>query len=129
MKSRNALLIGSALAGVTLLLLSALPSQHGIALLAVILAAAAAVYAGSALAEAQKGVLQLETSVFIIVASTAVLGLWYSPLFLAVGYIGHGVWDALHHPHRIGAPAGAWFPPFCMVYDLIVGAFILVKYV
>ena len=128
MRSRNALLVGSALAGVTLLLLWALPTQHGIALLAVILAAAAAVYAGAALAESHKAVLLLETSVFVIVALIAVLGLWYSPLFLAVGYVGHGVWDALHHPHRIGAQAGAWFPPFCMAYDPIVGAFILVKY-
>lgn len=112
------LLAGAALAAVTGLLMVWLPPRHGLELAAVILGAAAAVYAGSALREGRRAVVRLETGAALVVGGLAVLGLWVSVGFLVAGYVLHGLWDQLHHPHRIGARAGSTFPTTCLVYHV-----------
>ena len=56
----------------------------------------------------------------------AMLGLWWTSLWIAVGYVLHGVWDYLHHPRRIRTGIRRWFPPFCATFDLLVAVYILV---
>lgn len=51
-----------------------------------------------------------------------------SKLVLAAGYLAHGVWDAVHHPRAVTTPVRTWYPPFCAVFDLIVFAFVLVRF-
>lgn len=121
-------LVGSLLALATAVAVTLLGKPRGPELLAAVLVAAAAVYPGAALAHGRRRVLLLETLLMIAFAACAILGLWYSYTLLALGYLAHGAWDLLHHPHRAGAPAGRWFPPLCLVYDLLVGAFILGVY-
>ncbi len=126
MKVLGPVLVGLGLAIATIVVAQLLPTDRTLMLLAVILGASASVYAGAALAEQHADNIRLETTVFVILSVAAVLGLWFSPWFLVGGYVAHGVWDFFHHPHRIGAKAGPWFPPFCGAYDLIVGLFIVV---
>ena len=122
-------LTGVALAAVTYVLVDRfLGYRQGLELLAAILVAAGVVYIGAALAHGGRRVLRLETIVGVGFAVWALLTLWYAPRLMGVGYIAHGFWDLLHHPHRVGARAGKWFPPFCLVYDVLVGLLILTRY-
>jgi hypothetical protein len=50
----------------------------------------------------------------------ATLGVWRSPLFLAVGYLAHGLWDLAHHQKGIPTRVTAWWPPFCLAYDWVM---------
>jgi hypothetical protein len=105
-----------------------LPRQHGLELAGAVLALAAAVYMGAALSQGQRRLLRVEVVLGLGFFAAALLGMWYWPPVLAVGYFLHGTWDLLHHPFRLGAQVGRFFPPFCMVYDWIVGLAILARY-
>ena len=62
--------------------------------------------------------LSLESAVFAMFALAAVVGLKRN-LWIIVGALaGHGVFD-LAHPHLIANPGvPAWWPTFCMPYDI-----------
>ena len=128
MKQLSPPLLGLAAAVVVCVVVSQLPSRHGLEFFALFLAATAAVYIGSALSAGRRGVIFLETVIGLAIFATALAGLWYSSALLAVGYVAHGAWDFFHHPHRAGAEAGKSFPPLCWAYDWVVGAFILFRY-
>jgi hypothetical protein len=102
------------------------PRDVTIAVLGVILAGAAAVYPGAALHQGDARATRIETVMWAVVAAVAVLGLSHDVAWLGLGYLIHGAWDGLHHPLRVGAGAGRWFPPFCLVYDVIVAGYIWV---
>lgn len=121
-------LVGLLLALATVVAVALLGRPRGPELLAVLLVAAAAVYPGAALAHGTRRTLVIETLVMIAFAAIALLGLWHSLTLLAIGYFGHAGWDLLHHRRRIGAAVGSKFPPFCLVYDVAVGALILAIY-
>lgn len=121
-------LLGLLLALATAVAVALLGRPRGPELLAAVLAAAAAVYPGAALAHGRRGTLLMETVAMIAFAAVALLGLWHSLTLLAFGYFGHAGWDLLHHPRRIGAEAGSAFPPFCLVYDIAIGLLILAIY-
>ncbi|SDM38505.1 hypothetical protein [Allokutzneria albata] len=44
---------------------------------------------------------------------------------VAAGWLGHAVWDALHH--RAGRVVPAWYAEFCIVFDVLVAASILLS--
>jgi hypothetical protein len=118
-------LTGLAIAVVMCLAVTQLSARRGLDVLAAILVAAAAIYAGSALSGETGRVRVLETVQFLIFFATALAGLWYSPALMAAGYVAHAIWDFFHHPHRVGARAGAFYPPFCLVADVVFAVFIL----
>ncbi len=62
--------------------------------------------------------LSLESTVFVTFALASVVG-FKSNLWIIVGALaGHGVFD-LAHPHLITNPGvPAWWPAFCMTYDI-----------
>jgi hypothetical protein len=45
-----------------------------------------------------------------------------SRIAIAVGLLGHAGWDAVHHLTDLGTRAPSWFPPFCMVADVMLAA-------
>jgi len=128
MRKLGPALLGLLLAGITAVVVALLGRPRGPELLAAILVAAAAVYPGAALALGKRGTIALESVLFLAFTAVALLGLWYSFALLAVGYFAHAAWDLLHHPHRAGARAGTFFPPFCLVYDVLVGFLVLGLY-
>jgi len=85
------------------------------------------VYFGFAVAEGEAWGLLLEFNVagaFLLLGAVA---LWAdSPTLLAAGYLAHGLWDLAHHPRAVRTPVQPWYPPFCVVFDLVVAAFVLV---
>jgi hypothetical protein len=62
--------------------------------------------------------LSLETAMFFVFVSAAVLG-FKTNLWIVVGALAvHGVFD-IAHPHFIANPgAPVWWPAFCMTYDI-----------
>lgn len=63
-------------------------------------------------------------SVFV---ASAILGLWVTPWFIAARLFAHGVWDLHHHYNRASlACIPGWYIPFCVVYDWLAGAILVI---
>lgn len=124
----RATLVGALLAGVTALFVWLLPEPvHGLHFLAVLLGFIAGAYLGFAVADGTGRALLVEATAIALFVGVAAASLWLqSPALLAVGYLAHGVWDALHHPRAITTEITPWYPPFCLTYDVLVGLFVLV---
>jgi hypothetical protein len=56
----------------------------------------------------------------------ALAGLSLNAAWIGGGYIAHGFWDLVHHRPGLHADTPKWYIPFCVVYDWIVGAFLIV---
>ena len=54
------------------------------------------------------------------------LGVATIPVFIALTKPVAQHWDLFHHHHGPYAHTPHWYIPFCVVYDWIVGAFLLV---
>ncbi|MDQ1147836.1 hypothetical protein QE429_004663 [Bacillus sp. SORGH_AS 510] len=89
------------------------------------LAYTACVYAGAALSDSRIKWISVEFAVSLVLFNFALLGLLYSPIWVGVGFILHGIWDMLHHPKLIKTSVVRWFPPLCAVFDFIVAFFIM----
>ncbi len=109
--------------GAPLLFLSKLA---GFQFAAVMLGFVGAIYFGFGIADGRVSVLLIEfltSGVFLFVG---VVALWAdAPVVLAAGYAAHAVWDLVHHPRAVPTPVRSWYPPFCVVFDLVFAAFIL----
>ena len=84
----------------------------------------AAIYVGFAVADGRPKVIAVECSVtfaFVVVAAAAITG---SPWLLVAGMAGHGLKDLCQHRSHFVANT-RWWPPFCMVVDWVVAAFIV----
>jgi hypothetical protein len=90
------------------------------------LALIAAVYIGFAVADGRRQVIAVECCVaatFVVIAAASVTG----PAWLLVlGYAGHGAKDLWQHRRRYVSQT-RWWPPFCLVVDLIVALVIAVE--
>ncbi len=83
----------------------------------------AAVYVGPALARGAPGdAFELLASVGFFLL--AIAGLAGAEVWLAAGYILHGMWDAFHVDlaHTV---LPAWYAPACIGFDWVVGVWIL----
>jgi hypothetical protein len=101
-----------------------LPKQVGLELLSLLLTFIAGVYAGFALLDARKREFAIELFGVLVIFALAAAALWASPVYLAAGYIFHGVWDALHHPKGIQTVIPRGYAPFCLIVDVPIGVFI-----
>lgn len=64
----------------------------------------------------------MEAAGIAVFVSMAAASLWFaSPALPAAGYLAHGVWDVAHHPRAITTAVAGWYPPFCLVYDVLGG--------
>lgn len=91
---------------------------------AILLAMIAGVYVGFAVNDGRPHLLVLETVVALGFCALVFVGMWKWPILIAVGYFLHAVWDLLHHPFKLGARVRQWYPPACVIYDVLVGGFI-----
>jgi hypothetical protein len=68
--------------------------------------------------------LLIEIGGLVLFSALAVVGLKYSPWVLAAAWFGHIGWDTLlHSPDMAFVPT--WYPPLCIGFDLVVGAYIV----
>jgi hypothetical protein len=86
------LALGTVIAGLLI------PKERAVDVFALLLFGIAAVYGGFVFADGRPREIFIELSNFAIVGALTFLGLWISPVWLAVGYFAHGGWDLAHHP-------------------------------
>lgn len=105
-----------------------LDGPEDVQLFALYLAFTACFYVGAALADGKQPWFSLEIGISIPVFVCSWLGLWHTPLWIAVGYTIHGVWDLFHHPRWIPTRTVRWFPPVCAVFDFAVALYLVVRF-
>ena len=120
-------LLGVALAGVTVALISGLPDLSSRIVLALILAAASGSYHWYALIRKEGAFITIELIFLGLFSFLAVLGCFMSPIYLALGFFLHGFWDLVHHPRYLRSPGPAWYQPMCLAFDWVVAVFIALK--
>ena len=90
------------------------------------LIAIAAIYIGFAVSDGRPKIIAVESAVafaFVVVAAAAVTG---TPWLLVAGLAGHGLKDLWQHRTRFVANT-RWWPPFCMVVDVVVAVILVVE--
>jgi hypothetical protein len=118
--------VGLGLVAVMLTPLLFLSKAAGMQFLAVQLGFIGAVYLGFGVADGRVTELAVEFLVSGVFLFAGAAALWAdSPLALAGGYLAHAAWDAVHHPRAVRTEVRRWYPPFCVVYDVVCAAFVL----
>lgn len=116
------------LAVVTVAVAWTLSDPKALVFFAVLLGFTAGVYVGFGLADGRARERRIELIVGLVFLLVAAFGLWTSALVIGLGFFVHGIWDLLHHPRRIATMVSSWFPPFCALYDLLVAAYIVARW-
>lgn len=125
----SALVAGVIFGGVTLLIPSLLSRDTAFGLLAILLGMIASVYLGYALADGRLRAFQVEYLGIVAFGAVATLALArHSALLLALGYLGHGLWDLLHHRRGVEVRMPWWYVPLCLSYDTVVAIYVLVRF-
>jgi hypothetical protein len=121
-------IVGLVLAVTLILVARNFPPRVEIFILAVSLVGAAVIYVGFAAVWGDYRWVAIETAGVPIYWLFAWLGMRYSPVWLAVGWAAHPVWDVVLHmlgPGRAIAPD--WYPVACITFDLLVAFYVLVR--
>lgn len=114
------------LTGVVALLLDDAVAFAG---LAVLLGLIAGAYLGFAAADGRIRAFATESVGIAVTVALALLALALeAPALLAAGYVGHGLWDLLHHPRALDTVVPSWYPPFCLAYDVVVAVYVFARF-
>jgi hypothetical protein len=123
------LVAGVIFAGVTLIIPSLLSRDTAFGLLAILLGMIASVYLGYALNDGRLRAFQVEYVGMVVFAALATIALARdSAVLLALGYLGHGLWDLLHHRRGVDTRMPWWYVPLCLSYDTVVAIYVLVRF-
>ncbi len=118
--------IGFALAAVSIFIIRQIYPKKDHAFWRVGLVIAALIYVGFALAfGANMGWIIIELSGFAFYLFFAFLSKRVNLLFLAVGWGLHVLWDILLHGTSESAFVPDWYPGLCLGFDLAIAAYIL----
>jgi hypothetical protein len=125
----SAAVLGAALAAVSLIVPWLLSDRDAFGFLAVWLGATGAVYLGFALNDGREKAFRTEVAgmALFVAMATAALAMG-SAWLLAAGYLGHCLWDLVHHRRGIDTAMPWWWVPACLGYDAVVGAYILIRF-
>ena len=91
-------------------------------LLALFLALTGGIYFGAALHGGSRRRVVLEALAGGGMVILGALGLAWSPRWIALGFLLHGLWDLAHHTGTVKHGVRRWFPPFCAAWDWAVAA-------
>lgn len=119
------ILMGAVLGGLFALLARRQGDTGEIRLLALGLVVTALIYVGLALAATDARWLVVEAAGVALFAGLAWLGVRHAGWWLALGWTAHVGWDVGLHLDRAQPLVGAWYPLFCVGFDLIVAGFLL----
>ncbi|MEL6269488.1 MAG: hypothetical protein AAFR22_06730 [Chloroflexota bacterium] len=117
--------LGVGLAAVTAATLTVLSPDKRVDVAALITMLIASIYVGFGIADGRPRHLMIEIVGLTFFSGLTLLGLWVSPFWLVAGLMLHGVYDLIHHPGAIPTEIAAWYPPFCAIYDWLVGGYLL----
>jgi Family of unknown function (DUF6010) len=120
---------GVVFAAVTCALTAILSDPTAFGFFAILLGMIAAVYLGFALNDGRIRALNLECVGMVVFGVAAVVALSEdSAELLAAGYVGHALWDAIHHRRGLDTAMPWWYVPLCLSYDTVVAAYILIRF-
>jgi hypothetical protein len=101
-----------------------LAPQTGNAFAAVLLGALGGVYLGGALRAGTNPEIAVTITAAVLCILLAVAGLLGPAWITPAGFLLHGAWDWAHHALE-RRTVGRWWPPFCALYDAIVGLYLV----
>jgi hypothetical protein len=119
------ILAGAVLGGLFALLARRQGETGELRLLALGLGVTALIYVGLALAATDGRWLAVEAAGLALFAGLAWLGVQRARWWLALGWAAHVGWDVGLHLDRTQPLVGAWYPLFCVGFDLILAGFLL----
>ena len=124
-----ALLVGILIAIVIIVRLQQKKEQPSPSFFPILLATFPAYYWVFAIYQNDYQALFHEMLIGLLFIGVAVLAYFLSSVkslvFLAVGFIGHGIYDVLHHVIWPVSVAPIWWPEFCGIIDIMLGAYVL----
>ncbi|MGR3514892.1 MAG: DUF6010 family protein [Paracoccaceae bacterium] len=120
--------IGFALIVVTMPAHLLLEQADSLALAAVTLALIGGAYIGFGAADGRRSVFWSELAVALVFGAAAVAGLLWHWAALPLGLALHALWDLAHHNAVRLARVPHWYIPFCVVFDLMAAAFLVLFY-
>ncbi len=123
------LAIGIILAAVTIAITLMLTKANALQYLTAWLIGIAAVYIGFTFSNAgRKQDIVIEMANIAMYIGLLLLSMWITPYFIVAGYFWHGLWDAIHHKriNLIQTKVPEWYIYGCILYDWVIGFFILV---
>jgi hypothetical protein len=94
-------------------------------LLTLILAFTGGIYYGVALREGSRRRLIGEALAGGALTLLAALALWWTPLWLALGFAAHGLWNLAHHTGAVKHGIRHWFPPMHAAWEWAVAALVV----
>lgn len=112
------------LSGLSILVHLLIPREISRDLFAVLLGALGGVYLGGALRGGSRvdiAITALGALMCVGLATAAIRG---PEWITGTGLLLHAVWDWVHHVMKRGT-VGRWWPPFCAMYDVVVGGYLL----
>lgn len=62
----------------------------------------------------------------LVTYGLAVVGLVIWPWAVPIGLAAHAIWDFIKHNTGRGAKVVSWYPPMCIVVDLLAAAYVIV---
>ncbi|MDH5178412.1 MAG: hypothetical protein OEZ39_04100 [Gammaproteobacteria bacterium] len=120
------LLLTIGAAALTCFIFHLLPYGKALDAIGMVLAVIASIYIGFAIADGRKNIILIECFAAAVFLGLALFGMWGKPVWLVIGYFAHGGWDLIHHPAAVQTKVRRWYPPLCVLYDWIIGAWLLV---
>ena len=94
-------------------------------LLSLLLAFTGGIYYGASLNGGRRGRVVFEGAFAALLIGFGLLALAWSPLWIALGFALHGVWDLVHHTRGVEHGVRRWFPPFCAAWDWAIAAMVV----
>lgn len=120
---------GAILAAVTLVIPISLDDRAAFGFLAILLGMIAAVYLGFALQDGRVRIFAVEYIGLVLFAGVATIAfVTAGAVLLALGYVLHGFWDAVHHRRALDTAMPWWYVPLCLGYDVVIGAYVLIRF-
>ena len=103
-----------------------LPRELAFDFTALLLAIIGAIYVGFALADGRTAIIVQEVGVASFFVVLAALGLWLNPYLWVLGLVLHAGWDWLHHTEIVRTRVPSYYPPACVLVDLLLALFLAI---
>ena len=68
--------------------------------------------------------LGVETAVIVVFLAASIVGFKYSLWLVVAALAAHGVFDAVHGRLIANPGVPAWWPPFCLAYDVVAAGYL-----
>ena len=88
------------------------------------------VYFGFGVADGRPSAIAVQIASAGVFLAVGLLGAYHqSALLLGLGFLAHGAWDWVHHDGHGPTHVRSWYPPFCVVADVVIGLPLLAGWV